>query len=168
MQAMTGLPPADIREFTRNPHDALFRALIRDETRVRPLLRENLPAELLHLLEGRDVRTVNTAFVDGLLRQTFADGVFEIGGHPGRPDVVALIEHVWKTGWRTFLQLVGYLISAAKQYDDQGVRPTIVVVVIHTGSENWRVSGTEHSDHDGWSYLERAGSVSGFVDAVCT
>ena len=133
MQATGRLDRRTIRDIINNPHDALFRGLISDDLRAHALIRDHLPGSIFGIPARGVVRQVSLAFVDGFLRQSFADGVFEIGGTPGKPERAAILEHKRKAARMTLEQLVGYVISVARHYAANGVWPEIVVLVIHTG-----------------------------------
>ena len=93
MNAAAKLDPKRIRDLIRQPHDALFRALISDPVRADALIRDHAPDSLRSRMEGVRARPGIAAAVSPLLGQTFPDGVFEFGGSAGRPDLTVACEH---------------------------------------------------------------------------
>ena len=149
---MPRLGKRDVRALSRFPHDALFQALIRDERRAGALLRDHVP--LLHRLKGRALRHSSVVLVDEDLKQSIADGVFEIGGPPGRPECIVIVEHKRTLDRVTFHQLNGYFTGAARRYAERGVFPAMAVFVVYTGVKRWNIPGARYWQADGWVHLK--------------
>ena len=141
MPAMDKLDTARIHDIIRQPHDALFRELIRDPERADVLIREHFPDTLRHLLNGARARHGVAASVSPLLEQAFPDGVFEFGGSPGRPGLALVMEHSRNIEWPVVDRLAAYVVGARRSYRQAGIRPDLIAMLVTTGSApvqaNW-------------------------------
>ena len=133
MNAAAKLDPKRIRDLIRQPHDALFRALISDPERADALIRDHAPDSLRSRMEGVRARPGIAAAVSPLLGQTFPDGVFEFGGSAGRPDLAVACEHKRDPKWHVIDQLAVDAAGIRQRYREAGVRPKLVLMLVTTG-----------------------------------
>ncbi len=127
------------------PHDALFRALVSDPGRAAALLRDHLPERIAGLLAETPPRPVDGTFVDGDLRESRSDMLFEVELASGDPGLVyVLAEHKSHPDPGLPLQLAGYMVRIWTRWaGGQAARlralPPIIPLVLYHGEPRWTV-----------------------------
>ena len=131
METTLRLDPETLRELRQDPDQALFRALYSDAERANILIRENVPEELHHLFQGNKATPANVPNADDPSRQTFIDGVFEIGGTDEKPNAVGMLAFVREWSPEAKNRLDRYLRSIMLHYASRGLKPRILPIVFH-------------------------------------
>ena len=133
MNAAAKLDPKRIRDLIRQPHDALFRALITDPERADALIRDHAPNSLRSRLVSVQAPPGIAAAVSPLLGQTFPDAVFEFVGSAGRPDLAVAFEHKRDPKRHVIDQLAVDAAGIGQRYREAGVWRILVLMLVTTG-----------------------------------
>lgn len=136
--------PAEVDEFVRQPHDALFKRTVGLPAEATDFLRSVLPPALAVALDWSALAPGPTTIVDDLLAQGHRDLVFEVplrdAGEPVRALVVLILEHLAAPDRFAQLRLLGYQLRTWERARSQGdgPLPPVISVVLSQGPTPWR------------------------------
>lgn len=134
--------PLGLKKYA-SPHEALVRALLSDPHRVKGLLGEMLPHEVLALFSDELPVHVEGRHVDEELRASQTDMLFRVNLKAGGiAFIFILFEHREKPDPRTPLQLMKCQVRIWEDYakdDDERLKalPPIIPLVIYHGARPW-------------------------------
>ena len=125
------------------PHDHLFRSVFRDEAEAAGLLRANLPPVVTNEVIWSTLKRRDRSFVDGRLRGSESDLLFEARRKPDRAPawLYVLLEHQSTPDHWLRLRLLKYSIriweeDREQRPDEEHLRP-IVPLVLYQGRSGW-------------------------------
>ncbi len=130
-------------DVTPTPHDALFRSTFGQPRHAAAELRAVLPAPVLAELALDTLAPLDGAFVDGELRSSCVDLLFDVKLRTGGSGLVYffVIEHQSKPDRQMPLRLLQYMTQVWTRHAARhraGKRlPPIVPVLIHHGAKPW-------------------------------
>ncbi len=127
----------------RQPHDALFRAMLADPQRADSILRAHLDPQLLRMLAAEPPQPLDGSFVDESLRASCSDKLLRVRLRGGKPGFLyVLVEHKSWPDRGTALQVCEYKVRIRRQDAGGSVRalrdlPAIVPLVFYHGRAPW-------------------------------
>ena len=129
-----------------HPHDLMVRAVLSDLAEATSFLQRHLPQEVSQALSWSTLKLLEGSFVDEHLRESEADGLYEVQHVSGEASVwvYILLEHQSTPDrWMRF-RLLKYCCRiwdlSFREYPDQRELPAIVPLVFYQGERRWSYS----------------------------
>jgi len=125
------------------PHDRFFRKTLGDPRAMRDFVRHFFPEELKERLDLSGLQEVTGTFLDGGMREFFADLVYRVSVEDGEAYITLLFEHKSSPEQRLPLQLYHYLGRVWQKQWESGERnpPVIIPVLFYHSDRSWDPEG---------------------------
>ena len=125
----------------QNPHDRFFKETMTDPHIAQDFFTNYLPADLLHVIDLKNLALEKDSFIDQGLEEAYSDLLYKthIQGKVGY--LYFLFEHKSYQDPETPLQLLKYMVKIWEQKPNKkkaGGLPVIVPIVIYHGETAWR------------------------------
>ena len=131
-----------------NPHDKFFKDIFGRPEVTLEVCRTHLPPELVGAIDWRVLRLEPASFIDEWLAEHLSDLLFSVR-FQGEPLLLYfLFEHRSTLDADILLRLLIYMGGIWKRWREQagpGAKPPCIIpIVLHQGSEHWRLSPRFH------------------------
>ncbi|MGI9322723.1 MAG: Rpn family recombination-promoting nuclease/putative transposase [Pseudomonadales bacterium] len=138
---------SDSNNESNSTEEALARALLADPTSAKAIIKDQLPHEILALLEDETPVRLEGSYIDEDLQEHLTDGLFQVNLKSGGQALVFVVfEHRPKPDPYTGLHLLKCQCRIWEEYA-QGdpaklvTLPPVIPLVIYQGDEPWDLPG---------------------------
>ncbi|NLV17084.1 MAG: Rpn family recombination-promoting nuclease/putative transposase [Syntrophomonadaceae bacterium] len=126
----------------KRPHDKFFKEIFGKPEVMKDFLQNYLPAEILAIIDIKNLTLENNSFIDEELSENYSDLLFKTGINQKESYIYLLFEHKSYLSQYTSLQLLKYMIKiwdskAGKEKNSK--LPLIIPLVIYHGREKWQI-----------------------------
>ena len=122
-----------------NPHDTTFKKLFGKKEIAKDVIENNLPKEVLDILDMDSLEKIDGNFVDGKLKETFSDIIYSIRINNKEAYIALLLEHKSYTDKQAIFQVARYVINLWSKIIDSGKEelPVVIPIIIYHGKDRW-------------------------------
>lgn len=137
---MAGKKPK--RNEIAKPHDAAFKALFSQKNVAQDVIVNNLPPEIIKILELDSLVKIDGSFITKDLKEKFTDIIYQVRINKKDTYIALLLEHKSSPDKLTALQVARYIIEFWAKEIKQGKKEIsiIIPIVIYHGKKEWKHS----------------------------
>lgn len=121
-------------------HDATFKKVFEQKEIAINVIENNLPAEVIKLLDMDSLEKLDGSFINEELKENFADIIYKVKINQKECYIVLLLEHKSQPDKLTAFQVARYIIELWSKEISAGKKEISVVIpiVIYHGKNKWR------------------------------
>lgn len=121
------------------PHDVTFKKLFGEIKVAKDVIENNLPKDVLALLDMDSLEKLDGSFISDDLKETFSDLLYGVRINNRDAYVALLWEHKSYLDKFAIFQVAGYILDIWKRLTKEGKKelPIVIPIVVYHGAGNW-------------------------------
>lgn len=121
------------------PHDITFKKLFSQKEIAKDVIEQNLPQEVLEILDMDSLEQIEGSFISKKLQETFSDIIYKVNLNNQESYIALLLEHKSSPDKLAVFQVAGYIIDLWTKIIAEGKKeiPVVIPIIIYHGRGNW-------------------------------
>lgn len=117
------------------PHDLTFKKLFSRKEIARDVIEQNLPEEVLTILDMDSLEKIEGSFISEKLKETFSDIIYKVNINRQESYIVLLLEHKSSPDKLAIFQVAKYVINFWTEVitENRNELPIVIPIIIYHG-----------------------------------